>query len=88
MFSARLNAKPFYKENYEALIIRISTLYDRVRTRGRERGGDTGAGGKQSAFVRNTTKYWQVGFYFITRKKKKKVLTKMSIGYTRITLLN
>lgn len=58
MFSARLNAKPFYKENYEALIIRISTLYDRVRTRGKERGGDSGAGGKQSAFVRNTTKYW------------------------------
>lgn len=60
MFSARLNAKPFYKENYEALIIRISTLYDRVRTRGKQRGGDSGAGGKQSAFVRNTTKYWQV----------------------------
>lgn len=58
MFSARLNAKPFYKENYESLIIRISTLYDRVRTRGKQRGGDSGAGGKQSAFVRNTTKYW------------------------------
>lgn len=65
MFSVRLNAKPFYKENYEALIIRISTLYDRVRTRGKERGGDSGAGGKQSAFVRNTTKYWY---------KKKKVV--------------
>ncbi|KAK4517569.1 uncharacterized protein ATC70_000909 [Mucor velutinosus] len=58
MFGVRLNAKPFYKENYDALIIRISTLYDRVRTRGKERGGDSGAGGKQSAFVRNTTKYW------------------------------
>ncbi|ORY95784.1 VTC domain-domain-containing protein [Syncephalastrum racemosum] len=58
MFMVRLNAKPFYKENYDALIVRISTLYDRVRTRGKERGGDSGAGGKQSAFVRNTTKYW------------------------------
>lgn len=58
MFSVRLNAKPFYKENYETLIIRISTLYDRVRTRGKERHGDSGAGSKQSAFVRNTTKYW------------------------------
>ncbi|KAI8137080.1 SPX-domain-containing protein [Fennellomyces sp. T-0311] len=58
MFNVRLNAKPFYKENYDALIVRISTLYDRVRTRGKERGGDSGAGGKQSAFVRNTTKYW------------------------------
>lgn len=62
MFSARLNRNPFHKENYDAMIVRISTLYDRVRTRGRERGGDSGAGGKQSAFVRNTTKYWQVTF--------------------------
>ncbi|KAI8988025.1 VTC domain-containing protein [Mycotypha africana] len=58
MFGVRLNAKPFHKENYDALIIRISDLYDRVRTRGQERCGDSGAGGKQSAFVRNTTKYW------------------------------
>ncbi|KAI7877448.1 SPX-domain-containing protein [Lichtheimia hyalospora FSU 10163] len=58
MFNVRLNAKPFYKENYDALIVRISTLYDRVRTRGQERRGDSAAGGKQSAFVRNTTKYW------------------------------
>ncbi|KAI9318520.1 VTC domain-containing protein [Dichotomocladium elegans] len=58
MFSARLNRNPFYKENYDALIVRISSLYDRVRTRGKERNGDTAAGGKQSAFVRNTTKYW------------------------------
>lgn len=65
MFSARLNAKPFYKENYESLIIRISTLYDRVRTRGKQRGGDSGAGGKQSAFVRNTTKYWYEHFLIV-----------------------
>ncbi|KAG1458117.1 hypothetical protein G6F56_006467 [Rhizopus delemar] len=58
IFSVRLNSKPFYKENYDILIVRISYLYDRIRTRGRERGGDSGAGGKQSAFVRNTTKYW------------------------------
>ncbi|KAI9272027.1 VTC domain-containing protein, partial [Sporodiniella umbellata] len=58
IFGVRLNAKPFYSENYDALIIRISSLYDRVRTRGKERGGDSSAGGKQAAFVRNTTKYW------------------------------
>ncbi|KAL0092830.1 vacuolar transporter chaperone complex subunit [Phycomyces blakesleeanus] len=58
IFSARLNAKPFYKENYDALIARLSCLYDRVRTKGIQRGGDSGAGGKQSAFIRNTTKYW------------------------------
>ncbi|KAI8338516.1 vacuolar transporter chaperone complex subunit [Chlamydoabsidia padenii] len=58
MFGVRLNAKPFYKENHDHLIVRISGLYDRIRTRGKERGGDSGAGGKQAAFVRNTTKYW------------------------------
>ncbi|CAM0135794.1 vacuolar transporter chaperone [Umbelopsis sp. WA50703] len=58
MFMVRLNAKPFYKENYDALIVRISTLYDRVRNRGKSHGGDASAGGKQAAFVRNTTKYW------------------------------
>ncbi|KAI9301980.1 VTC domain-containing protein [Cunninghamella echinulata] len=58
MFGVRLNAKPFYRENHEALILRISGLYDRIRTRGKERGGDSAAGGKQAAFVRNTTKYW------------------------------
>ncbi|GAB5585975.1 vacuolar transporter chaperone [Umbelopsis nana] len=58
MFMVRLNAKPFYKENYDALIVRISTLYDRVRNRGKAHRGDSSAGGKQAAFVRNTTKYW------------------------------
>jgi SPX domain protein involved in polyphosphate accumulation len=65
MFMVRLNAKPFYKENYDALIVRISTLYDRVRNRGKAHRGDSSAGGKQAAFVRNTTKYWYV--------KKKKI---------------
>jgi hypothetical protein len=60
MFMVRLNAKPFYKENYDALIVRISTLYDRVRNRGKAHRGDSSAGGKQAAFVRNTTKYWYV----------------------------
>ncbi|ORX58688.1 SPX-domain-containing protein [Hesseltinella vesiculosa] len=58
MFGVRLNAKPFYKEDHDDLILRISGLYDRIRTRGKERGGDSGAGGKQAAFIRNTTKYW------------------------------
>ncbi|KAI8996854.1 negative regulator of cdc42p [Pilobolus umbonatus] len=58
MFSARMNAKPFHKENYDALIVHISGLYDKIRTRGKERVGDSAAGGKQAAFVRNTTKYW------------------------------
>ncbi|RUS32316.1 VTC domain-containing protein [Jimgerdemannia flammicorona] len=58
MFMVRLNAKPFYRENYDALVVRLSSLYDRVRLRGKAHGGDASAGGKQAAFVRQTTKYW------------------------------
>lgn len=54
----RLNAKPFYKEDYEALIVKLSRLYDIVRTRGNPFKGDSSAGGQQQNFVRNTTKYW------------------------------
>src|SRR5690348_16846434 len=54
----RLNSKPFYKENYDALIVKLSSLYDTVRTRGKAHGGDSAAGGSQQAFVRQTTKYW------------------------------
>ncbi|KAG0347445.1 vacuolar transporter chaperone [Podila minutissima] len=58
IFMVRLNSKPFYKENYDALIVKLSSLYDQVRTRGKAHGGDSSAGGSQQAFVRNTTKYW------------------------------
>ncbi|CAJ0761871.1 8730_t:CDS:10 [Entrophospora sp. SA101] len=58
MFMVRLNAKPFYKENYDALIVKLSRLYDIVRTRGNPTKGDSSAGGQQQNFVRSTTKYW------------------------------
>ncbi|KAF9202433.1 vacuolar transporter chaperone [Haplosporangium sp. Z 27] len=58
IFMVRLNSKPFYKENYDALIVKLSSLYDTVRTRGKAHGGDSAAGGSQQAFVRQTTKYW------------------------------
>ncbi|KAG9876647.1 SPX-domain-containing protein, partial [Aureobasidium melanogenum] len=32
LFAARLNAKPFFKDNYDASIVRLSQLYDQVRT--------------------------------------------------------
>ena len=54
----RLNAKPFYKENYDALIVKLSRLYDIVRTRGNPVKGNSSSGGAQQNFVRNTTKYW------------------------------
>lgn len=53
-----LDDKPFYKENYDSLIIQLSRLFEMVRTRGKPIQGDNAAGGSQSAFVRQTTKYW------------------------------
>jgi SPX domain protein involved in polyphosphate accumulation len=58
VFDARLKAKPFYKENYDASVVKLSKLYDLVRTRGNPVKGDSAAGGSQANFVRNTTKYW------------------------------
>ncbi|PWN47838.1 putative VTC4-vacuolar transporter chaperone [Violaceomyces palustris] len=53
-----LSARPFYKENYDQLIVKLSKLFDLVRTRGNPIQGDSSAGGSQSSFVRQTTKYW------------------------------
>ncbi|KAL6946894.1 vacuolar transporter chaperone [Hanseniaspora vineae] len=58
IFQVRLDAKPFFKENYDDLVVKISELYDLVRTRGNPVSGDSAAGGKQQNFVRQTTKYW------------------------------
>jgi len=58
VFATRLSAKPFWKDNYDALIVKLSRLYDLVRTRGNPTKGDSGAGGGQQNFVRQTTKYW------------------------------
>ncbi|VVT58568.1 uncharacterized protein SAPINGB_P006274 [Magnusiomyces paraingens] len=58
IFSVRLNAKPFFKDNYDVVVVKISKLYDLVRTRGNPVRGDSAAGGAQQNFVRQTTKYW------------------------------
>lgn len=58
VFAARLKAKPFFKDNYDAFIVKLSKLYDLVRTRGDPIKGDSAAGGGQQNFVRQTTKYW------------------------------
>ncbi|CAL5875209.1 uncharacterized protein PFLUO_LOCUS9513 [Penicillium psychrofluorescens] len=58
VFAARLNAKPFFKDNYDAFVIKLSKLYDLVRTKGNPVKGDAAAGGGQQNFVRQTTKYW------------------------------
>lgn len=57
-FATRLRQKPFYKDNYDAFVVKLSKLYDNVRTRGNPVKGDSAAGGKQQNFVRQTTKYW------------------------------
>lgn len=58
IWQVRLNAKPFYKDNYDDLIVKLSKLYNLVRTRGSPISGDSSAGGSQQNFVRQTTKYW------------------------------
>ncbi|KAK3674484.1 vacuolar transporter chaperone [Recurvomyces mirabilis] len=58
VFAARLNARPFFKDDYDGTVIKLSKLYDLVRTRGNPIKGDSSAGGKQQNFVRQTTKYW------------------------------
>jgi SPX domain protein involved in polyphosphate accumulation len=58
VFATRLRQKPFYKDNYDAFVVKLSKLYDTVRTRGNPVKGDSAAGGKQQNFVRQTTKYW------------------------------
>lgn len=58
IFQARLNAKSFFKDNLDGLIVKLSKLYDLVRTKGNPVMGDSSAGGKMQNFVRQTTKYW------------------------------
>jgi DNA replication licensing factor MCM4 len=58
VFATRLKAKPFFKDNYDAFVVKLSKLYDLVRTKGNPVEGDSAAGGSQQNFVRETTKYW------------------------------
>ncbi|KAI8901428.1 VTC domain-containing protein [Globomyces pollinis-pini] len=57
MFMIRLQSKPFYKLSFDALILRLSKLYDTVRTGGKREVTGPPAGSSQS-YVRKTTKYW------------------------------
>ncbi|KAJ2900498.1 hypothetical protein MKZ38_002403 [Zalerion maritima] len=58
VFETRLKSKPFWEENYDASVVKLSKLFDFVRTRGNPVKGDSAAGGSQGSFVRQTTKYW------------------------------
>ncbi|KAF9938478.1 vacuolar transporter chaperone [Mortierella antarctica] len=59
IFHVRLNSKPFHKENYDAVIVRLSSIYHIVRARGQKvMGDDKFSNIDSAAFVRDTTKYW------------------------------
>jgi DNA replication licensing factor MCM4 len=84
VFATRLKAKPFFKDNYDAFIVKLSKLYDMVRTRGHPVKGDSAAGGAQQNFVRQTTKYW-VHQDNITELKL--IILKVLTFYTRLFMI-
>ncbi|KAI9506621.1 VTC domain-containing protein [Coemansia spiralis] len=59
MFTERLNNKPFFKENFDELLLELSRLYNIVRNGGMDvdQDRDPQSGNGQN-FVRQTTKYW------------------------------
>ncbi|KAI0173427.1 SPX-domain-containing protein [Hypoxylon sp. FL1284] len=57
-FDTALKNKPFYNEDFDAEVVKLSNMYNNVRTRGNPVTGDSAAGGTQGSFVRQTTKYW------------------------------
>eukprot|EP00128_Syssomonas_multiformis_P012965 Colp12_sorted_trinity150504_noHs@13745 len=56
-FMARLNTKPFYKENFDALIARLSALYELIRE-GKEVSPVPRPSGTQTTTVKTSRKYW------------------------------
>ncbi|ORZ32811.1 VTC domain-domain-containing protein [Catenaria anguillulae PL171] len=58
MFIGKLNANPFYRENFDPLILKLSKLYDTVRNGGETDRKNVQADGGSQSFVRRTTKYW------------------------------
>lgn len=57
LFNVSMNSRSFYKQNYDRLLVQLSSLYDLVRNRGKKGGQVWTAGGTRD-FVRKTTKYW------------------------------
>lgn len=55
MFMVRINSRPFYKISFDNLIIRMSKLYDTLRTGGTRDAPPLTSG---TSFVRKTSKYW------------------------------
>ncbi|ETS87280.1 hypothetical protein PFICI_01108 [Pestalotiopsis fici W106-1] len=58
IWGVMMSQKAFFKEDYDRDVVKLSRMYDIVRTRGNPVKGDSSAGGSQGSFVRQTTKYW------------------------------
>ncbi|KAJ1798384.1 vacuolar transporter chaperone, partial [Coemansia sp. RSA 2599] len=58
-FTVRMNSRPFFKENFDELLLELSRLYNIVRNGGIDvdENKDPQSGNGQN-FVRQTTKYW------------------------------
>ncbi|KAJ1642396.1 hypothetical protein LPJ64_005761 [Coemansia asiatica] len=58
-FTVRMNSRPFFKENFDELLLELSRLYNIVRNGGVDvdQNKDPQSGNGQN-FVRQTTKYW------------------------------
>ncbi|KAJ2466603.1 vacuolar transporter chaperone, partial [Coemansia sp. RSA 2322] len=59
VFTVRLNSRPFFKENFDELLLELSRMYNIVRNGGVDvdQDRDPQSGNGQN-FVRQTTKYW------------------------------
>ncbi|KNE65403.1 hypothetical protein AMAG_11034 [Allomyces macrogynus ATCC 38327] len=57
-FLQKMDANPFYRENFDVLILKLSKLYDIVRNGGEANRKNVQADGGSQSFVRRTTKYW------------------------------
>ncbi|KAK6084220.1 vacuolar transporter chaperone 4 (VTC domain-containing protein) [Seiridium cupressi] len=58
IWGVMMGQKAFFREDYDRDVVKLSRMYDIVRTRGNPVKGDSSAGGSQGSFVRQTTKYW------------------------------
>ncbi|KAJ2744609.1 hypothetical protein GGI20_002824 [Coemansia sp. BCRC 34301] len=59
VFTVRLNSRPFFKENFDELLLELSRLYNIVRNGGVDVDHDKDPqSGNGQNFVRQTTKYW------------------------------
>ncbi|KAI9216153.1 hypothetical protein BC828DRAFT_18026, partial [Blastocladiella britannica] len=62
LFIQKLNANPFYRENFDPLILKLSKLYDTVRNGGEASRKAVASDGGAQSFVRRTTSMFTIFF--------------------------